>query len=153
MQMPETIKRFLWGFLPVFAISMIYMPIVYFAAPDLDATTATLLSNPALSIFQLIAVPFMAGVLAVALRPGELVGNNVLARGILLVVSIFGVVGALYLVVGDSDQALNNRVIEPIEWRDTKVRGEFFNLDKDVRNAHKNNTELCKGLKDGAKKE
>lgn len=150
--MPETIKRFLFGFLPTFGIAFAYIPIVIIAAPSWDLAQSALLSNPTLIVYQPVVVPFIAGILAVAVRPTELLGNSLFARRALIVIAIFAVMAGAYFVVGDSSQALNDRIIEPVEWRDASVQKSFFELDSEIREALATKSQLCPKEKPGAQR-
>ncbi len=69
-------RRFLAAAVPVFVIAACYWPIVILSAPTMQAARSTLLGNIALSIYQPVFLPFIAGILFAGLAPKELIGNS-----------------------------------------------------------------------------
>src|SRR5207248_2419050 len=102
-------------------------------APSFEDARYTLLSNVALTVFYPIVIPFVAGALAGVVRPQELIGVSAGARAILAGLAVLVVGAALYVLVADSNQALNERVIEPIEFKSPELRAYFFEVNDRLR--------------------
>jgi hypothetical protein len=132
-QVASAARRFLLAFVPTLTVAAIYWLIVITQAPSLEAARYTLLSNIALTVFYPIVIPFVAGALAAVVHPQELIGRTPAARAILagLIVLVLG--AALYVLVADSEQALNDRVIEPIEFKTREMRAFFFDVNERLR--------------------
>ena len=126
-------RRFMLAFVPTLAVAVVYWVIVITLAPSSEAARYTLLSNVSLTIFYPIVIPFVAGALAGAVRPRELIGRTVEARAILACLTALVIGAALYVLVADSDQALNDRVIEPIEFKSPELRSHFLDLHDRLR--------------------
>ena len=136
-------KRFLVGFAPTLVIALIYLRIVWIVAPSTVAAEATYRSNIVLTVFQPIFLPIIAGLLSMSLRLEDLVGYSKFKLMGALVFFTFLLGLAFLFVAADSDQAISDRIIEPIEWRETSTQIAFFKLDTEIRGALRQKSPLC----------
>lgn len=132
------VKRFLWGYLTTLAFSIVYFALVWHYTPNDQAYQAfelTLKTNLVLSFFFPIIFPFVSGILTAVVRPADFMGPQLSDSRMVSILAIVLVFLAALILWADSTQALQNRIVEPIEWADPDIRRDFFELDKCLRNA------------------
>src|SRR5580704_10793892 len=127
--------RFFIAFVPPFVLSALYWPIMLLTAPTGGADDAArwVINNPAISVIQMMLIPLCYGILLKEVNPVALYSS--LPRFRLLIPLVFLVVLAIgvWNVCSDSSQAMNDRVIEPLEFRKLSDRQFFLEKDRTFR--------------------
>lgn len=127
-------KRFLLGLCVPLVISLLYWPIVLLQAPSYSEGMIWLQNNPAISVFQVVLLPIISGILIAGIEPEHLRGllkkNTILVVALLVIFLLMGLVQ----VVQDSSEALTDRVIEPLEFRNASDRELFAIQHAELRN-------------------
>jgi hypothetical protein len=125
--------RFIIGLCVPFAISFLYWPIILLQAPSYSEGMVWLQNNPSLSVFQLVFLPIISGILMAGIDPKHLRGlfraNKVLMGALIVILLAMGTLR----VIQDSEEALTNRVIEPLEFRSKSDRALFAAKHAELR--------------------
>jgi hypothetical protein len=128
--MNTTVRLFLFGYVPTLLVAGAYWPIVYLASDKNGAVTGeSLMANPALSIYQPIVLPILAGIAMATFRANAVAGIEKPWRVAFWGTLALFALAAFTLIKGDSSQALRNRVVEPIEWKLPATQKQFRNLE------------------------
>lgn len=130
--MTKNHRHFLLGFAFPFLISVAYVAIVLSVAASDRVARQALLGNPAIAVFQIAFVPVFWGLLTVTLTNLPLAS---ILRGtpLIAVLLAFSLGAALFLVASDSTQAIENRVIQPVEFPTRAEQLTFMAIDSSLR--------------------
>jgi len=118
-------KRFVIGVCVPLVTAFLYWPILLLQAPSWSEGMVWLKNNPALSVFQLVLLPIISGILFAGIKREHVRGllnkNKTFSIVLLIILLLMGVAR----VVQDSFEALSDRVIEPLEFRSGSDRVLF----------------------------
>ena len=139
----QRLKNFFYGFSLNFAAPLVYLILVASTASSADEIAKTLTGNPALSVFQLVVIPMIGGVLASAYLKRDWLTLRAYHAKLAATFSFLVFAAFAIFTIVDSRQALNLRTPEPLEWRSQDLRTAFFRLDDSIRASLETRATAC----------